>query len=73
MKSVKFWRENPANEHLISSGKFRIQKIREIRTLLSVHCRLQYPKHCKYLIPILSAYLLFMLWIVCDIFRFLFL
>ncbi len=32
MKSVKFWRENPANEHSISSGKFRIQKIREIRS-----------------------------------------
>jgi hypothetical protein len=32
MKSVKFWRENPANELSISSGKFRIQKIREIRS-----------------------------------------
>jgi hypothetical protein len=32
MKSVKFWRENPANEHSISSEKFRIQKIREIRS-----------------------------------------
>jgi hypothetical protein len=32
MKSVKFWRENPANKHSISSGKFRLQKIREIRS-----------------------------------------
>jgi hypothetical protein len=32
MKSVKIWRENPANEHSISSGKFRNQKIREIRS-----------------------------------------
>jgi hypothetical protein len=31
VKSVKFWRENPANEHSMSSGKFRLQKIREIR------------------------------------------
>jgi len=38
MKSVRFWLENPANEHSISSGKFRMQKIREI--LLSVHCGL---------------------------------
>ncbi len=32
MKSVKFLRENPENEYLISSGKCRIQKIREIRS-----------------------------------------
>jgi hypothetical protein len=34
VKSVKFWRENPANEHSMSSGKFwpQMQKIREIRS-----------------------------------------
>jgi hypothetical protein len=32
MKSVIFWRKNPGNEYSISSGKFRIQKIREIRS-----------------------------------------
>ncbi len=30
MKSVKFWRENPANNHSFSSGKFRLEKIRQI-------------------------------------------
>ncbi len=101
-KSVKFWRENPANEHSISSGKYRLQKIREIRssqfivdcsrvrnppplfwlvwsTVAQQDCRLaekinqKYPKHCAYLIfvTILAASLLFMLWITCDLYRFL--
>jgi hypothetical protein len=73
-KSVKFWRENPANEHSISSEKFRIQKISSQFIADCSRVR-KYPEHCTYLILllVLSAYLLFMLWIVCDIFRFLFL
>jgi hypothetical protein len=50
MRSVKFWRENPANEHSFSSGKFRLQKIREIRSsqFIADCSRVEYSKKIVY-------------------------
>jgi hypothetical protein len=74
MTSVKFWRENQANEHF-SSGKFRIQKSARYAHLSLLPTAVElgwYPKHCTYLIllPILSTSLLFMLWLFAIYFGF---